>query len=57
MGHNPELIQSVLDLVQKDYPADLYSAVTEARVPGTRMYPDILISDCTGRHVCAVEIG
>jgi hypothetical protein len=57
MPHPVELIQRITALIQSDYPADQYSFITEKAIPGTRMYPDILVCDQDGNHCCVVEIG
>lgn len=57
MSHNADLIQSILAIVQKDYPADQFRFVTEKAIPGTRMRPDILVCDLEDRLRCVVEIG
>lgn len=57
MPHSPELIQSIITLLQKDYPADQFKYTTEQAIPGTRMMPDVLVADRAGSLCCAVEIG
>lgn len=57
MSHSAELIQSILALVQQDYPAHQYRFLTEQMIPGTRMFPDIQVQDSAGKIICAVEIG
>jgi hypothetical protein len=57
MGHSAELIQSILSKVQKNYPVEEFNFTIEQAIPGTRMYPDILVRDKLGNNCCAVEIG
>lgn len=57
MSHPAELIARIRTVLEKDYPADLYQYSIEQMIPGTRMYPDILVRDQGGNMRCAVEIG
>lgn len=58
MPHSPDLINSIAELLAKDYPNDTHEYVIEKLIPGTRMSPDIAIRRNGGGHiVCAVEIG
>ena len=57
MSHSPELIRAVQDLVEVDYPPAQHVFVIERAIPGTRMFPDILVKTPTGEMVCVVEIG
>jgi hypothetical protein len=56
MPHSPNLIASILRLVEKDYPPGSYRYEIERPIPGTKMFPDILV--WSGHRIqCAVEIG
>jgi hypothetical protein len=57
VSHSPDLIQQILSMVQADYPPSQFDFVIEKAIPGTRMHPDILVNDRSGKHCCAVEIG
>jgi hypothetical protein len=57
MPHPAELIQKIRALVERDYPSHLYQYQTESIIPGTRMFPDILVTKRGGGMVCAVEVG
>jgi hypothetical protein len=57
MGHSAELIQKIRCLIEQDYLPGTYRYQSETSIPGTRMFPDILVSDQANNMICAVEIG
>jgi hypothetical protein len=57
MSHSAALIAAILERVRADYPAPAYHVTVEARLPGSRLYPDIQITDGAGKVVCVAEIG
>lgn len=57
MSHPVALITDIRNKVASDYPPDQFSFAIEKAIPGTRMFPDLLITDRSGKMVCAVEIG
>jgi hypothetical protein len=57
MSHSSELIQKIKRIVEQDYPPDAHRIDIEVAIPGTRMFPDILVRDQDGKILCAVEIG
>ena len=57
MAHPRALIDSILRQLHADYDPCVHRFVIEKAIPGTRMMPDILITDIDGKRLCAVEIG
>lgn len=58
MSHSPALIHQICELLRQEYDVALYDYVIEKMIPGTRMFPDILVVDRASRkRQCAVEIG
>ena len=59
MAHDPALIDQICELLRKDYEPEWYDYLIEQQIPGTRMYPDVLIiRRFPPRSMdCAVEIG
>jgi hypothetical protein len=56
MGHAPELIQTIAELLHGQYPPTECEYILERAIPGTRMSPDILVRR-DNEILCAVEIG
>jgi hypothetical protein len=57
MSHPAALIDKILAMLETDYPRREFRYQIEKLLPGTRMFPDILIFDTAGDMRCAVEIG
>lgn len=57
MAHPASLIEKILALLKTDYPEGRYTYKLEKAIPGTRMLPDIQVTDTSGNICCAVEIG
>lgn len=57
MSHPLELIEAIRREVERDYPPERYEFRIERAIPGTRFFPDILVTSKSGEMVCAVEIG
>ena len=57
MSHPRDLIDKIRALLAPDYDPTVFRYFFEQAIPGTRMFPDILIRDAGGDMVCAVEIG
>lgn len=57
MSHPAVLIQKIIALLERDYPPAVYKYVTEAAIPGTRMYPDVQVRSQHDQIVCVAEVG
>lgn len=57
MSHPRELIETIRALITQDYPEGAYRYSIERAIPGTRLFPDILVSSRSGEMICAIEIG
>jgi hypothetical protein len=58
VSHPRELIQAIQAQVAVDYPLDRFVYQIEKAIPGTRMFPDLLVRDgISGAIQCVVEIG
>ncbi|HEY9678637.1 MAG TPA: hypothetical protein V6C76_11545 [Drouetiella sp.] len=57
MPHSKELLDLIENTLLADYPATSYRYTREKVLAGTRMFPDIQISNQQNHVVCAVEVG